>query len=175
MRRVERDNWGGYYMIPKEDNRVIFGVRPLHCYSCGYVGDMELLYIFWDKGLLADTLGERQEAFDFAPTDGDAIMASPLVQVALSGGSITDPTEELLSSFCASTAQLVWKDMLDGYSPFDILFRRLGIMVDQYVGETFSEVIYENPTFLSSSLETDEEGNEYTTTNIKRCNLDKDI
>lgn len=172
MRKMMRNNFSGYYMVPKEDNRVIFGVRPLHCYSCGYVGDMELLYIFWDIRDMPDTLGERQESFDFAPTDGDAIAISPLVQVAMSGATL-EPTEELLGSFCSSSAQAIWSDMVAELTPFDILFKRLGILVDQYVGATWAEVIYENPTYLVESLETDEEGNGYTSVNIRKCSLDK--
>lgn len=168
MRQIKRNNFGRFYVVPKADDHKIFGVRPLHCYSCGFIGDNELLYIFWDLSELPDTQGERQEMFDFSAIDGDAISASPLVQFAMSGQGITEASKELLSGFCASTAQTVWNDVLNGWSAFDILFNRLGILVNQCVGETWEEVLYENPTWLVETTTTDEGGSISTTYNIEQ-------
>lgn len=180
LKQLKRENWGGYYLIPTSDvsedgSYLIFGVSPLHCYPCGMIlidgVEHVLLYIFWDKcssELFPDTLGKRQEMFDFAGTDGDAIMASPLVQLALSGGAVPDPTIAMFSEFCPSTAALIMGDLQEGLSAHEILFKRLGIMVNQYAGETWEEVLSENPTWLSQTVVVDDEGNEHTIDNITK-------
>lgn len=159
--------FGRYYKVPAEDNGVFLGMRPFHSYFCGHINDEFDLYFFhFYTGDMPDTKGVNQEAFDYAPMATDPIKNLPLFSTALEDGVLEYPAEDMLGNLPASSAQIAWQMINAGMSTSELVTTQAGILIEDCLGETFEEVIYEHPEYLVSTITTDEFGVEQTTYNI---------
>lgn len=122
-----RDLFRGYYLA---DQPKMWGVDWLHHTPCGMVDGKYLQHIVFDKSECPDTLQQFQEMFDLPAGVADRVAEM------LS----TDP-QVLMASLTPHTIAVVMEDMAAGYTFEEILERQIGIIVPEYVGRYFIEVV----------------------------------
>lgn len=168
MSRLKRNFWGGYYRTPVDGPaNLLMGCEILHSYNCGTFSQdgiqYNLMFFLLCKDDLPDTQGKHQEAFDFSGVDADRILSLPFF------------TSFDLSALSPTVQQLIAQDVAEGLDQWAILERRVGVMIPEFLGFRFSEVVARFPETLQPITHTDEQGNEYTTNNIRQCSLEDPI
>lgn len=168
MSELKRNFWGGYYRTPTiGPANLLMGCEILHSYHCGTFQQdgiqYNLMFFLLCKDELPDTKGLFQEAFDFSAADADQIINLPF----FASFDIT--------SLAPSAQALISSDVAEGLDQWAILERRVGVMVPEFMGFRFDEVLQRFPETLQPITHTDEQGNEYTTNNIRQCSLEDPI
>jgi hypothetical protein len=173
-KRRKRDFWSAYYRtqeVAENGKAILWGAEIMHSTNKGkFIQDGEEWYLFkcyLCKDDLPDTQGKNQEAFDFHPGFGDEIINDPvLVQMVMSESLPDNLAEVLLTRFSDSVVQLLLSDLESGLSPFEIVEKRIGILVSAFMGFTYEEVVTANPEIVQPVEVTDEEGNISINSNI---------
>lgn len=170
-KKIDRDFFGAYYMSDKPCN--IWGTNQTHCYPCGiftFEGAVKCLsFVRLSTQILAVTNSgneEKIEHFDLSLSDADEIAKDLMFQMAVSGAEF-EVTEALMTRFSASVAQLIAWDLQQGLSFYEVFTKRAALLVNQFMGFTFEEVLFNYPGILVETVTTDNEGNE-STANIWR-------
>ncbi len=152
-----RNGWGGYYRTPTagKDN-LLMGCEVYHRVHCGVFTldnvEYNLMFLWFDKDLCPDTQGVNQESFDMSADDADVILAH------LGDG---------VGSFLPCVAPLLEQDMIEGLSTWEIMEKRVGVLVWHFMGFTFQQVVDQFPILVET---TDDEGNK--SVNLKKCSLE---
>lgn len=124
----------------------MWNVDWLHHTPCGTIDGKYLQFIVFDKDECPDTLQQFQEMFDLPPGIADRVHEM----------LAADP-QTLLGGMTPHTQAVIMEDMQAGYTLEQIVERQIGIMVTEYVGRYFSEVVDK----LNIKPLLDDEGNEY--------------
>lgn len=149
----DRSFFGAYYK--SKSPKIIWGAEQIHCYPCGtFVSDGEeyhLIFLRLSKEDLdvevihnEDSITLRAESFELSLSDADEIAKHPLFQLAAKGDPI-EVTEDLMTQFDPTVSQLIQKDLEEGLSPYDIFNKRAALLVTQFMGFTFKDVITNHP------------------------------
>lgn len=170
MPKLDRNFFSGYYGQPAESWKIFYGCEMFHATEHGrFIGndgkEKVLTHILMCKDELPDTYGRNCEMCDFSLASADSNAMPSIILAILSGNA--DSINTALSNLAPSAKYLVSEDLANGSSAWEIAETRAGIIVPEFLGFTFDEVlswtnIYQ-PTF-------DEEGNEIS--NIQRCSLE---
>lgn len=165
MKIVSRDFVGGYYLTALTDPGLLRGVRYVHSYPCGTVGDKSFTYIRFSPSEFPDTKGDNQEMFDMSGIGADS---------SLDELSALLTSEELdLSKFAPSAVERITTSMSEGMDLFDACTTHIARLIPEYCGESFEECISHNPSLLVPIEQTDQETGVTTTSyNIWRCSLE---
>lgn len=157
MPELKRPCWGGYYKTPRGTK--LLGVDWYHTYECGNFTqdgiEYQLLFVFMYKEGMIDTQGLNQESFDI-----------PM--------GLADDIIEGLEQPVPSVLELVVQDTIEGLDGWDIMERRIGVMIPEFCGFTFSEVLKNYPDMLQPTVVA-VEGVEVSCPNIKQCNLEEEL
>ena len=158
MGKLKRNFWGGYYRTPIDSHNALLGAELYHAYLCGtFEKDgvrYNLTYFFLCKDDLPDTQGKNQEAFDLAAVYADDIL------------------ENGIEASLPSVHTLIAEDTAAGLDGWDILEKRVGVMVQEFLGFTFEEVLTEHPEILQPYESNDPEtGETHSSVNIRSFTL----
>lgn len=159
MPELIRPSWGGYYKTPV--GTPLLCIDWFHLYPCGlFVHDSieyQLLFVIMFKDEMPDTICWNQEAFDLVTVDADDILTNGL-----------DAPVPLIQS-------LIEQDTIEGLDGWEIMERRIGVMIPEFMGFTFDEVLANFPNILQPVVTLGEDGNEITTANIRANSLEEPL
>jgi len=151
------NHWWGYYAVPV--GSMLLGMDWFQLYPCGtFVKDgitYQLICLPIIKDECPDVKGVNQEGFD---------LWAPRADVAF---------DLLESNIVPSIQAKIAQDMEDGLDAWEILEKRVGVMIPEFKGFTFAEVIENDPDILQPVVTVDDDGNETTQPNIRRCSLEE--
>jgi len=157
MGLLRRSHWWSYYAVPT--GSLLLGMSWFQFYPCGtFVKDditYQLICLPIVKDECPDVKGINQEGFDMWP---------PRADVAF---------DLLESDIVPSVQALIAKDMEEGLDVWDVLEKRVGVMVPEFMGFTFNEVVENDPSILQPTTTIVEDGREITKDNIMRCSLEE--
>ena len=165
MGKYTRDFFGRYYATPFDKPKHLMGCEYLHAVPRGAFTAPDgtkksFTFIQMCTDELPDTHGKYQESFDLAAIDADAIINS---------AEFTSASESIdLSIFAPTTQQLIISDIQEGLDVWEIMTKRIAVMVTHCLGKTFDEVLLRYPWIWQPSA--DEYGNEVP--NIYKCSLE---
>lgn len=168
MGNLNLDYFCGYYEQPAETWRMFYGCEMYHAYDSPgrFIGrdgkEKVLVFLAMCKDDLPDTHGKNVEMCDFSLMDAD-LNRQPIMQALMQ-----DPASAL-SLVPPCVQELLMKDFQAGKSAFEIAEERAGVLVPEFLGFTFEQVLAWRPDIMQPIV--DAEGNE--SLNVQRCSLEE--
>jgi len=157
MGLLKISHWWGYYAVPV--GSMLLGMSWFQLYPCGtFVKDgitYQLICLPIIKDECPDVKGINQEGFDLWVPRADVVF------------------DLLEANIVPSVQALIAQDMEEGLDVLESLEKRVGVMIPEFKGFTFNEVIENDPDILQPVVTVGEAGNETVTDNIRRCSLEE--
>ena len=168
-----RDFFGAYYSADPVYPRMWHGVEMLHVDECGRYVDSDgaermLVCIRMSPEVLPDTMGRNCEMCDFAIIYSDIYQQPEIITTLLSGQA--DAIELALLDVAPSVRLIVLRSLDAGMSAWEIIDHQAGILVEDFLGFTFDEVLLWRPDILQP-VTVDDQAEQQN--NIRRSSLEE--
>lgn len=154
------NQFGAYYKVDPAHPNILLGKSYENSFPMGEGVSFFLLR----KDELTDSPdGTHGLMFDISSSDADSLAEVPIIGRLLMGYPVTD----LLPTLMPVVRYLVESDIAEGLSGPEIIYRRVAILIPQFIGFTHEQVKL-SPLCKET---TDEDGN--VIGNISRCSLEE--